>query len=127
MTSRSSTATACRHPRLPRSRPRDARTLAVVAQYPEQARRVQAPAALRLHARVELVDERGHRQRGALRARFGEAQAEVLPHPVDSEAEVEFVGDHRLAAIFHLPRLGGALADDIEAALDVEAGFLREV
>src|SRR6185369_13542808 len=56
-----------------------------------------------------------------------EAQAEVLAHPIDGEAEVEFVGDHRFPAIFHLPRLGGALADDVEATLDVESCFVREV
>ena len=77
--------------------------------------------------RVELVDQRGDRQRGAVGARLGEADREVLAHPVDREAEVELVGDHRLAAVLHLPRLRRALADHVEHALDVEPGALREV
>ena len=35
--------------------------LPLVAQHADEARRVPAAAALRLHARVELVDKRGHR------------------------------------------------------------------
>ena len=50
----------------------------------------------------------------------------VLAHPVDGEAEIELVGDHRLAAVVHLPRLRRALADDVEHREDVEPGFLGE-
>ena len=42
-----------------------------------------------LHLGVELVDQRGHRQARAVAARLVEADAEVLAHPVDGEAEVE--------------------------------------
>ena len=86
------------------------------AQQADQARRVPATAALRAAPGVELVDERRHRQRRAVGARFRDADAQVLAHPVDGEAEIELVGDHRLAAVLHLPRLRRALADHVEHA-----------
>src|SRR5205823_4299184 len=46
---------------------------------------------------------------------------------VDREAEIELVGDHRLAAIFHLPRLRSAFADDVEHAKRIQSGALCEV
>ena len=74
--SRSSTATASPPPAsLRRQLGSAARALSRSRSSADQARRIPAAAALRLHARVELVDERGHRQRGAVGARFGEADA----------------------------------------------------
>src|SRR6516162_6524688 len=53
-----------------------------------EARRIPAPAAHLLHFRVELVDQRADRQRGAVLARFAQANGEILAHPVDREAEI---------------------------------------
>ena len=89
--------------------------------------RIPASAAARLDARVELIDQRGHRQRGTVAARLGDRHGEVLAHPVDGEAEVELVRRHRLAAIVHLPGLRRALADHVEDLLDVEPGAHGEV
>ena len=92
-----------------------------------QARRVPAPAAHLLHFRVELVDQRGDRQVRAGAPRLGEADREVLAHPVDREAEIVFAGVHGLVAVLHLPGLRGALGDRLDHRLDVEAGLLGEV
>jgi rubredoxin len=77
--------------------------------------------------RVELVDQRRDRQAGAVAARFGETDAEVLAHPVDREAEIEFAGDHGLVAVLHLPGLRGALGDGGDQLFDIEAGFHGEM
>ena len=82
--------------------------------------------ALGLQVGVELVDQRRHRQPGAVAPRFLEGDAEVLAHPVDGEAEVELALDHGRAAVVHLPALRRALADDLEHRLHVEAGALAE-
>src|SRR5258706_1017411 len=95
-------------------------------QQPDQARRVPAVAALLLDLRIELVDQRRHRQQRAILARFVEADRQILAHPVDREAVIELVGKHRPRAVIHLPRLRSALADHAEHTLDVEAGLLCE-
>src|SRR5678815_2142526 len=106
--------TACRRrsSRPPRERAPAHASLAL-AQIADEARRIETAAALGLHPRIELVDERGDRKGRTPRPRFGETQSQVLAHPVDGEAEVELVGQHRAAPIFHLPRLGGTLADPV--------------
>ena len=43
---------------------------------------------------VELVDQRRHRQRRAIAPRLGEADGEILAHPVDGKAEIELALDH---------------------------------
>ena len=63
----------------------------------------------------------------AVASRFVEADGEVLAHPVDREAEIEFAGDHGLVAVLHLPGLRGALGDGGDELFDVEPGFLREM
>ncbi len=55
----------------------------------DQARRIKTPAALSLQTSVELIDQRCHRQLCAVASRFVEADAEILTHPVDSEAEIK--------------------------------------
>src|SRR5438132_582819 len=113
---------------LPEAQPARSRLVSrCVAQQANQARRIPAAAAARLNARIELIDERAHRQCGAVDAGLGEADREILAHPVDRETEIELVGRHRLAAVVHLPRLRGALADDVEDALDVETCAGSEV
>ena len=57
-----------------------------------------------LEVRVELVDQRGHRQAGAARLGLAQADAQVLAHPFDGEAEalgLELA--HLLPAVLHLP------------------------
>src|SRR5438067_1354228 len=61
----------------------------------DQARRIPAPTAHFLHFGIELVDQGGDRQAGAVLARLVKADREVLAHPVDGEAEIEGAGDHR--------------------------------
>ena len=93
----------------------------------EQARRIPALATETLHLGIELVDQRRHRQVGAVLARFAEGDRQVLAHPVDREAEVVFGGVHGLVAVLHLPGLRRAFGDDRDHRLDVEAGLLAEV
>ena len=78
-------------------------------------------------SRVELVDQRGDRQVRAVSSRLGEADRQVLAHPVDREAEVVLAGHHGLVAVLHLPGLRRALGDGGDQRLDVEAGLLGEV
>src|SRR5512140_1791543 len=92
----------------------------------DERRRVEALPVLLLDVAVELVDERRDRQAGSVALGFLEADAEVLAHPVHGESEVELARVHRLATVFHLPRLCRAFRDDVEYLLDVEAGALRE-
>ena len=55
----------------------------------DQARRVPAVAAHRLDLGIELIDQRRHRQMGTVVLRLVEANAQILAHPVDREAEIE--------------------------------------
>jgi hypothetical protein len=91
----------------------------------DQARGVE-PAALGLQVRVELIDQRGDGQPGAVAPGLVEHQAEVLAHPVDREAEVELVGHHGLAAVVELPALRRALADDVQHQRHVQPRALTE-
>src|SRR5690606_15147628 len=104
---------------------------AAIAILPLQTRQqrggVPAAAAHRLHVLVELVDQRRGRQRRAVAVGFGEADAEVLAHPVDGEAEIVAALVHGLVAVLHLPRAGRALGDHLDHLLDVEAGLLAEM
>src|SRR3546814_20021608 len=86
--------------------------------------RCRSAAAAGLDLGVELIDQGGDRQPGAVLLRLVDADAEDLAHPVDGEAEIEFPVQHGLAAIFHLPGLGRALGDDVDPALAVEPGPL---
>src|SRR5687768_7072335 len=73
---------------------------------------VPAPSAARLEVRVELVDERGDREARTGFPRFPKADAEILSHPLDGEAEafgLELA--HLLPAILHLPGLRGPFRD----------------
>src|SRR5439155_6786277 len=79
------------------------------AQPPDQARGIPAPAAHLRDLVVEAGDRLSDRElRAVLLCGLG-ADAQVLPHPVHGETEVELVVDHGLAAIFHLPGLRRAL------------------
>ena len=93
----------------------------------DQARRVPAIAAHRLHLGVELIDQRGDGKLGAVPARLVEREREILPHQIDGEAEVESAFDHGLPAVLHLPGLRRALGDRVDHLLDVEAGALGEM
>src|SRR6516162_2805037 len=84
------------------------------------------PAEL-LDLGIELIDERSDRQLGSVAARLGEADRQVLAHPVDGEAEVELALIHRLAAVIHLPGSGRAFRDHLEHGLDVELRTLGEM
>ena len=64
---------------------------------------------------------RDHGQLRAVVARFLQANAQVLAHPLDGEAEVELAVVHRLPAVLHLPRLRGAFGDRLDDCGDVEA------
>jgi hypothetical protein len=86
----------------------------------------QRRAAGLLHVGIELVDQRRHRHARAVALGLVEHQPQVLAHPVDREAVVELAGDHGLAAVFHLPALGRALADDAQHGFHVEPGALAE-
>ena len=87
----------------------------------------QRPTAHGLHLRVELIDQSGDRQLGAVAPRLVETDGEILAHPIDRETEVEFSGDHGLVAVLHLPGLRGALGDGGDELFDIEAGFHGEV
>src|SRR3546814_11916523 len=87
----------------------------VLRQYLHQAGGVPAVAAAGLHLAVELVHQRGDRQAGAVGLGFGQADAEILAHPVDREAEIELALAHGGAPVVHLPGLRGALADDLRS------------
>src|SRR5437870_1590380 len=93
----------------------------------EQARRIPALAAHLLDLGVELVDQRGDRQVGAVAAGFGQRDREVLAHPFDREAEIVLVLVHGLVAVLHLPGLRGAFGDGLDHCGDVEATLLGEV
>src|SRR5690606_27188374 len=69
----------------------------------DQARSIQPSAALALHLRIELVDQRGRRQLRAVGTRGLHRDAQVLAHQVNRETKVEFAVDHGLAAVLHLP------------------------
>src|SRR5210317_1600354 len=72
----------------------------------DETRCIPAIAAHLLNLGVVTIDEFCHFKLGAILLRFVERDAEILAHPVNSEAESEFVIHHRLPAVFHLPRLG---------------------
>src|SRR2546427_404444 len=84
------------------------------AQPPDQTGGIPAAAA---HLRYLVVEAGDHLGNGKLSAdlpcRFG-ADTQILSHPVHSEAEVELVLDHGLAAVLHLPGLRRALRDHVE-------------
>ena len=75
----------------------------------------------------ELIDERTHRQRGAVAPRLREADREILAHPIDGKSEVELALEHRRTAVLHLPRLRGTLGDDVDYPLAIEAGAHSEI
>src|SRR5256885_12554624 len=80
-----------------------------IVQQVKEAGGVPAPAAPALHMVIELIDQRRHRQQRAVAVGLGQADAEVLPHPVHGEAEVELAVQHGVTAVFHLPALRGTL------------------
>src|SRR3546814_18094028 len=77
----------------------------VLRQKLHEAGGVPAVAAAGLHLAVELVDQGGDRQARAVLLGLGQADAEVLAHPVDGEAEVEPAFATAGAAVVHLPGL----------------------
>ena len=93
----------------------------------EQAARVPATAVHRLHVGVELIDQCRDRQARAVAGSLGEDDAEVLAHPVDREPVRVLTVEHGLVAVLHLPRLRGALGDDVDHRAPVETGGLGEV
>src|SRR4051794_30148018 len=93
----------------------------------EQAGGVPAAAAHFLHLGVELIDQRRDRQVRAIAPSLGDADRQVLAHPVDGEAEVVFAGHHGLVAVLHLPGLRCALGDGGNQGFDVEAGLFGKV
>ena len=56
-----------------------------------------------------------------------EHDAEVLAHPLHSEAELELAPRHGVRTVLHLPRLRRALRDDSDELFHVQSGTLREV
>ena len=58
---------------------------------------------------------------------LGEADAEILAHPVDGEAEVELALQHGVGPVLHLPGLRGALGDHLDQLGAIEPGALGEV
>ena len=83
--------------------------------------------ALALEAGVELVDNSGYRQGCADSLGLGQADRQVLAHPVEGEAEIELTPGHRHPAVGHLPGAGRALRDGVDHLLDVESGPAGEV
>src|ERR1019366_3871741 len=59
-----------------------------------QAGGVPAPAAHGLYLGIELVDQGGALQRGAVGPGLVKHQAQILAHPVDSKAEIELASGH---------------------------------
>src|SRR5258708_9951634 len=74
----------------------------------QQARRVPAPAAHLFHFGVELIDQRGDRQVGAVAAGFGGGEPHGLSPPLYRETAKSTSVIHGLVAGFHLPGVGGA-------------------
>ncbi|MPM46955.1 hypothetical protein SDC9_93662 [bioreactor metagenome] len=97
-----------------------------LAQACDQARRVESIATRLLHIAIELVHQRRHRHARAVALGFVQHQAQILAHPVHREAEIELALDHGLATVFHLPALGGALADHVQHREHVQIGLLAE-
>ncbi|MPL79213.1 hypothetical protein SDC9_25088 [bioreactor metagenome] len=100
---------------------------AQLAQPRDQARGVPAGAAHGLHLLVELVDQRRDRQARPGLVGGGEADPQILAHPVDGKAEVEFARLHRLSAVRHLPAARRALADRLDHIRDRQPGLLGEM
>ena len=92
-----------------------------------QRRRVPTPAAHCLNLGVELIDQRAHRKVCAIASRLGEADREILAHPIDGESEIELALVHGLVPVLHLPRLRSTFGNSLDQRFDVEAGLLREV
>ena len=70
---------------------------------------------------IKLVDERGDRKPSLQPARFLQAHAKVLAHPLHREAKLELAAAHRRTTIVHLPALRGAFADYVHHTLHIEA------
>src|SRR6266852_3795831 len=92
----------------------------------DERRGVPAVAARLLHLGVVAVDHLRDGKPGAVALRLLEADAEVLAHPVDREAEIELALVHGLAAVLHLPRLRRALRDHVEHEAGVQPRLLGE-
>src|SRR4051794_14598000 len=67
------------------------------SQSKDKRRRVEALAAFLLNVAIKLVDQRSDRKGSAIALGLLEADAEILPHPVHREAEIELARVHRLA------------------------------
>src|SRR3546814_19017331 len=72
-------------------------------QTPDQRRGVLPFAAQRNGVGIELIDQRSDRKACAIRFRFFQRQAKILPHPFDSKAEIELAVRHGERAVVHLP------------------------
>ena len=93
----------------------------------DKAGRVPPFPAACLHLRVELVDQRCHREPGVVAVRFLQADREILSHPLHGKAEIKFSLEHRAGAVFHLPGLRSSLRNHVDDLLAVEAGAAREI
>ena len=80
----------------------------------DQRRRVPTSAAHLLHFGIELVDQRGGGQMRVVAPRLGEADRQILAHPVDGKTEIEFAVKHGLVAVLHLPGLRRAFRDHVD-------------
>src|SRR5579883_2473369 len=93
----------------------------------QEARRIPPLAAELFDLGIELVDQRGDGEGGAVAAGFGDADREVLAHPFHGEAEIVLALVHGLVAVLHLPGLCRALGDGLDHGGDVEAALLGEM
>jgi hypothetical protein len=87
---------------------------------------VETAGAALLQLGVEPLGCRGGRQFGADAGGLVEADAKVLAHPVDGEAEVELVAHHRVPAVLEVPRVRGTLRHSVEDAVHVETRLEAE-
>src|SRR3546814_10293287 len=63
----------------------------------------------------------------AIRFRFFQRQAKILPHPFDSKAEIELAVRHGERAVVHLPALRSASRNDVDDGRHVQSGAFCEM
>src|ERR1700722_15775443 len=93
----------------------------------QQARCVPPLATQFLDLGIERVDQGCDWKAGAVSPCFGQTDRQILAHPFDREAEIEFGLVHGLVGVLHRPGLGGALRNGVDDGLDVEPLFFREM
>ena len=92
-----------------------------------QTRRIPALSAERLHLRVELIDQRRHRQSRSELARRRQRHVQILAHPLDGKAKLELPLRHGLGTVVHLPALCRSLGYDVDHQTDVETRLFGEM